>query len=115
MCKDWTAPENIPRFLRETTLNAIESGVNWFTWWCSHDLDEQYSFPALEYSQGLITHDGKLKPQGHAFKELALEFGGRKVQAAKQFGFNDPPKIHDADSTWQWLDQWLDVEGKVSS
>jgi len=109
MCKDWTAPENIPRFLRETTLNAIDSGVNWFTWWCSHDLDERYSFPSLEYSMGLITHDGKIKPQGHAFKELAEACGGREVQTPKQIALPAPPEILAADSTWQWLDQWMEV------
>lgn len=106
--EDWTDQENIPRFLRESTLNAIESGVNWFTWWCSHDLDTKYKFADLEYSLGLIDVNQNLKPQAYVFKELAETYGGSK--AINNCSNNlPPPTIHNNDNTWKWLDKWIGV------
>ncbi|MDD5261976.1 MAG: cellulase family glycosylhydrolase [Methylacidiphilales bacterium] len=109
MSEDWTDPENIPRFLQESTVNAIQSGVNWFTWWSSHDLDRQYAFHPLEYSLGLITLDQKIKVQGHVFKELADAYRGRNAVDTKQINLATLPQMQDADSTWKWLENWIGI------
>ncbi len=109
MSEKWTDPQNIPRFLNESTLNAIHSGVNWFTWWSSHDLDPQYQFDPLEYSLGLITHDQKIKAQGHAFKELAETYRGREVAVTEEIVPPPPPRMLDRDLTVRWLENWIDM------
>ena len=113
MSEQWTNQEDIPRFLRESTLNAIHSGVNWFTWWSSHDLDPHYDFHPLEYSLGLITHDQKVKPQGHAFKEIADAYRGRDVVHTGRMGLPAFPSLLDKASTWAWLEHWIET-GKAA-
>ncbi|HEX4791638.1 MAG TPA: glycosyl hydrolase, partial [Actinospica sp.] len=40
------------------------------TWWCSHDVDRSLAdFPELEYSLGLLTNEGAVKPAGRAVAE----------------------------------------------
>ena len=107
MSEQWTDPKNISRFLFESTVNAAQFGVNWFTWWSSHDLDRRYKFDPLEYSLGLITNDQKIKPQGEVFKRLAEEYGGRDVPQMKKTDLPAPPDILNTDSTWQWLENWI--------
>ncbi len=104
MSEEWTDMENIPRFLYESTLNAIQAGVNWFTWWSSHDLDRAYEFHSLEYSLGLITRERKIKPQGYAFKELAEDYRAREAVRPALTDLPAPPHTLDFDSTWEWLD-----------
>jgi len=108
MSEEWMNPVDIPRFLKESTLNAIGTGVNWFTWWSSHDLDRRYAFSPLEYSLGLITHDQQIKPQGFAFKELAETYRGIEARNTKRIDLPAPPETFDMDSTWNWLDQWVE-------
>jgi hypothetical protein len=107
MSEDWTDVRNIPQFLQESTLNAVQSGVNWFTWWSSHDLDRRYKFDPLEYSLGLITHDQKIKPHGHAFRELAEHYAGRDGPRATRADLPPPPDTLDEESTWRWLEAWI--------
>jgi hypothetical protein len=109
MSEDWTGKENIPRFLRESTLNALHSGVSWFTWWSSHDLDRKYDFHPLEYSLGLISHEQKIKPEGHAFKEIADAYRGRDVEHTGRADLPAPPSSLDMDSTWAWLEHWVET------
>ena len=108
MSEEWIEPGDIPRFLEESTLNAIHAGVNWFTWWSSHDLDRRYAFDPLEYSLGLITHDRKIKSQGFVFKELAETYRGMEARNTKRIDLPAPPEAFDMDSTWNWLDQWIE-------
>ena len=107
MSEDWTDRENIPRFLQESTLHAVQAGVNWFTWWSSHDLDRRYEFASLEYSLGLITQDQRMKAQGRVFKELAEAYGGRDVARVKRTDLPAPPQTPGTDSTWCWLENWI--------
>lgn len=109
MSESWTSAENIPRFLRESTLNAINAGVSWFTWWSSHDLDRKYAFDPLEYSLGLITHDRKIKEQGLAFKELAASYRGQEATGTKRAEIPSPPESFHMDATWAWLEDWLNL------
>ncbi len=110
MSADWTVAENIPRFLHESTLNAIHSGANWFTWWCSHDLDPQYKFDSLEYSLGLITFNQKIKAQGQVFKELADAYRGCHVTSNRKNELPVVPEGHDTESTWRWLEAWIGID-----
>ncbi|MGA9554349.1 MAG: hypothetical protein WBR30_19035, partial [Candidatus Sulfotelmatobacter sp.] len=41
-------------WLEKAVLAAIESGVSWFTYWDSHDVDRKFEFNSLEYSLGLL-------------------------------------------------------------
>src|SRR5699024_617423 len=49
-------------------------------WWCSHDVDRSLAdFPPLEYSLGLIDAEGRVKPIGRAFADVAAELRARPV------------------------------------
>ena len=60
--------------------SAIESGVSWFSYWDSHDVDRKFAFNSLEYSLGLLTNEGKVKEQGRAFRQLADTYRGKQVK-----------------------------------
>jgi len=106
MSEEWLGPESIPGFLERSTLGAIEAGLNWFTWWSSHDLDRAYAFAPLEYSLGLIANDGRIKPQGVVFKQIAEAWRGREVSVSTGAVLPPPPQQHTAESTWEWLDDY---------
>src|SRR3569833_4146321 len=58
---------------------AIEQCVSWFTYCDSHDVDRKYDFNPLEYTLGLLTNDGNVKPAGRVFKQLANSYRGKSV------------------------------------
>ena len=66
-------------WLEKAVLAAIDSGVSWFTYWDSHDVDRKFDFNSLEYSLGLLTNDGQVKEQGRVFKQLADGYRGKAV------------------------------------
>ncbi len=103
MSEEWTDVANIPRFLEDTIMSSISAGVSWFTWWCSHDLDPDYSFHSLEYPMGLLTREQQLKPYGATFRELARAYHGRRVDPAALPSVLQPPVAHSMDATWAWL------------
>ena len=39
-------------WLEKAVLAAIDSGVSWFSYWDSHDVDRKFEFNSLEYSLG---------------------------------------------------------------
>jgi endo-1,4-beta-mannosidase len=86
---------------------AIEQGVSWFTYWDSHDVDRKYSFNPLEYTLGLLTNDGKVKPAGQVFKRLAETYRGKPVTFPTAALPPPPPAPHTQDATWQWILNWL--------
>ena len=90
---------------------AIEQGVSWFTYWDSHDVDRKFDFNPLEYSLGLMTNDGRVKPAGRVFKQLAETYRGRPV-AFPTASLPAPPANHTLDNTWQWVLDWLGWKGK---
>ncbi|WP_030572252.1 glycoside hydrolase 5 family protein [Streptomyces aureocirculatus] len=64
----------------EATVNAaLDCADVWgVTWWCSHDVSRSLAdFPELEYSLGLLTNDGRVKPAGEALGRLAKEWRDR--------------------------------------
>ncbi|WP_199562025.1 glycoside hydrolase 5 family protein [Micromonospora deserti] len=62
-----------PEFCRRAVLAAAASDALWgITWWCSHDVRRGLAdFPELEYSLGLFDSNGRVKPIGTAFAEVA--------------------------------------------
>jgi endo-1,4-beta-mannosidase len=108
MSEEWTDAERIPEFLRESVMAAIRSGVNWFTWWCSHDIDPRYQFHPMEYSMGLIERDQTVKPYGRVFRELAKEYGCRRAVDTPASDLPRPPPLPETESTWAWLDRWME-------
>jgi len=109
MSESWTAGANVPAFLQASSESAMAAGAAWFTWWCSHDLDRSYRFDELEYSLGLIGHDNRIKPAGHAFKALADAWRGKPVVAGTA-AHAPPPAVISPDTTWRWLDEWRQAQ-----
>jgi endo-1,4-beta-mannosidase len=102
----WNSEAEIVSFLEKTTLAGISGGVNWFTWWCSHDLNPTMEFDSDEYRFGLITNGGKLKPQGKVFKQVADAYRGKPVQMPMNSPpLRVPPSTYD--ETWKWLLDWI--------
>ncbi len=54
--------------------------MSWFSYWDSHDVDRRYEFNSVEYTLGLLTNEGRVKEQGHMFRELATSYGGKPVR-----------------------------------
>ncbi|WP_069884175.1 glycoside hydrolase 5 family protein [Streptomyces luteocolor] len=71
--------EHAAEFTEETVAAALDCQDVWgVTWWCSHDVSRDLAdFPELEYSLGLLTNDGKVKPAGAAIARIAEEWRGR--------------------------------------
>ncbi|MEV5610608.1 glycosyl hydrolase [Streptomyces sp. NPDC052225] len=71
--------EHADRFTEATIGAVLDCPDLWgITWWCSHDVSRDLAdFPELEYSLGLLTNDGAVKPAGKAVARLAAEWRGR--------------------------------------
>jgi endo-1,4-beta-mannosidase len=93
-------------WLEKAVLAAIEEGVSWFSYWDSHDVDTRFEFNPLEYSLGLLTNDGRVKEQGHVFKQLANTYRGNPVAFPKN-SVPAPPSERTMDGTWRWLLNWM--------
>jgi len=93
-------------WLDKSVHAAIEEGVSWFTYWDSHDVDRKYDFNPLEYTLGLLTNDGKVKPAGRVFKQLADTYRGKSVSFPTA-SLPSPPTPHTLENTWQWILDWL--------
>jgi hypothetical protein len=84
------APTNVvdvadaPDFTEQTIRHALDvQHLAGITWWCSHDVSRSLAdFPELEYDLGLLTNDGRVKPTGERFREMALTFGHGRHQTA---------------------------------
>jgi len=99
----WMEDAQIPAFLEAASHAAVAGGISWLTWWASHDILEKYQFDPLEYDLGLLTTDNRIKPAGHAFQRLALEYGGKPVSVPALPVKVLPP--HEYDATWRWLEE----------
>jgi hypothetical protein len=99
-------------WLETAVLAAIDSGVSWFTYWDSHDVDRKFEFNSLEYSLGLLTNDGKVKEQGRVFKQLADAYRGKTVVFPNQ-ALPAPPVHRDHEVTWKWMLDWMGWEGQA--
>ncbi len=104
--------EQQAEWLDKAVHAAIEQGVSWFTYWDSHDVDRQFDFNPLEYTLGLLTNDGKVKPTGRVFKQLAETYRGKPV-VFPTASLPPPPTPHTVDQTWQWILDSLRWKGKA--
>ena len=85
------APENVlsaedtPEFCRRVVTKALDCPNLWgITWWCSHDVPSYLAdFPSLEYSLGLFDENGKVKPIGRVYGELAKQYRDARPAEAK--------------------------------
>ncbi|MWA15271.1 glycoside hydrolase 5 family protein [Streptomyces sp. BA2] len=76
--------EHAASFTEATVEAALDCADVWgVTWWCSHDVSRSLAdFPELEYSLGLLTNDGRVKPGGEVLARLAKEWRGREYAPA---------------------------------
>ncbi|WP_244177695.1 glycoside hydrolase 5 family protein [Streptomyces atriruber] len=76
--------EHAAAFTEDTVESALDCQDVWgVTWWCSHDVSRDLAdFPELEYSLGLLTNDGEVKPAGAAIARIAEEWRGRTYAPA---------------------------------
>ncbi|MFC8132117.1 glycosyl hydrolase [Streptomyces sp. NPDC057302] len=76
--------EHAAAFTEATVEAALDCGDVWgVTWWCSHDVSRSLAdFPELEYSLGLLTNEGRVKPGGEVLGRLAKEWRGREYAPA---------------------------------
>jgi len=93
-------------WLEKSVQAAIASGVGWFTYWDSHDVDRKFDFNPLEYSLGLLTNDGKVKEQGRVFKQLADAYRGKPVVYPDR-PLPPPPANRTQESSWRWMLDWI--------
>lgn len=76
--------EHAAAFTEATVEAALDCADVWgVTWWCSHDVSRSLAdFPELEYSLGLLTNSGLVKPGGEVLARLAKEWRGREYAPA---------------------------------
>ncbi|MFG2502754.1 glycosyl hydrolase [Streptomyces sp. NPDC048441] len=76
--------EHAASFTEATVAAALDCADVWgVTWWCSHDVSRSLAdFPELEYSLGLLTNEGRVKPGGEVLARLAKEWRGREYAPA---------------------------------
>ena len=98
-------------WLETAVTAAVESGVSWFTYWDSHDVNRKFAFNSLEYSLGLLTNDGKVKEQGKVFKQLSEAYRGKPVKFPTTAP-PSPPTAQSFDSTWKWMLDYLEWKPK---
>ena len=98
--------EQQAEWLEKAVHAAIEQGVSWFTYWDSHDVDRNFDFNPLEYTLGLMTNDGRVKPAGRVFKQLTESYRGKPVKFPTS-ALPPPPTPHTEAATWNWILDWL--------
>ncbi len=110
-CIETLGEKQQAEWLEKAVLAAIENGVNWFSYWDSHDVDRKFEFNSLEYSLGLLTNDGKMKEQGKTFKRLADAYRGKAVSFSSQ-SLAPPPAQPTHDVSWRWMLDWMGWKAK---
>ncbi len=93
-------------WLEKAVVAGIDEGVNWFTYWDSHDVDRRFEFNPLEYTLGLLTNDGRVKEQGRVFKQLVAAYAGKPVVYPTK-ALPQPPVERTQDETWKWMLDWM--------
>ncbi len=104
-CIEELSEKQQAEWLEKAVLAAIDSGVSWFSYWDSHDVDRKFEFVSLEYSLGLFTNDGRVKEQGRTFKRLADAYRGQLVTFPAQV--LPPPTERNLDASWRWMMNWM--------
>ncbi len=111
-CIKELSDEQQAKWLERAVHAAIEQGVSWFSYWDSHDVDRKFDFNPLEYTLGLMTNDGRVKPTGRVFKQLAESYRGKPV-VFPMASLPQPPSERTAEATWRWILDWLGWKGKA--
>jgi endo-1,4-beta-mannosidase len=111
-CIKELSDEQQAEWLDRAVHAAIEQGVSWFSYWDSHDVDRKFDFNPLEYTLGLLTNDGRVKPAGRVFKQLAENYRGKPVMFPP-VALPPPPSEKTVDASWRWILDWLGWKGKV--
>ncbi|HTV57875.1 MAG TPA: hypothetical protein VMJ93_03300 [Verrucomicrobiae bacterium] len=93
-------------WLEKAVEAAVASGVSWFTYWDTHDVDRRFEFNSLEYTLGLFTNDGKIKEQGKMFKRLAAAYRNKPVIYPAP-PVPAPPANRTKEITWRWMLDWM--------
>ncbi len=106
-CIEALSEKQQAQWLETAVTSAIDSGVSWFSYWDSHDVDRKFAFNSLEYSLGLLRNDGKVKEQGKVFKQLANAYRGKPVKFPTTAP-PPPPAVQSIDQTWKWLLEFLE-------
>ncbi len=106
-CIESLTPKQQGQWLERSAVAAMNAGVNWLTYWDSHDVSRKFAFDSVEYSLGLLTNDGKVKDQGRIFQELARSYSGKPVTVLGPAP-PAPPAVQTADATWQWMLDWME-------
>jgi hypothetical protein len=106
-CIESLTPSQQGQWLERSAVAAMDAGVNWFTYWDSHDVSRKFAFDPVEYSLGLLTNDGKVKDQGRIFQELARSYSGKPV-VMRGPAPPAPPSVQTTDATWQWMLDWME-------
>lgn len=86
MADEWASEEVLERFIVRS-LDSIRSEKNvWgVTWWCSHDIQEEYlGFEKFEHHLGLIDVNNKPKKAGIVFKKYIEEEKQRPIEEIKR-------------------------------
>jgi len=99
------------QWLEKAVTAGIETGVSWFTYWDSHDVDRKFAFDPVEYSLGLLTNEGRIKDQGRVFRQLAEAYRGKPVTFPTAAP-TPPPTQQTMDGTWKWLLDYLEWKPK---
>jgi hypothetical protein len=102
----------IPKMLEEMTFRAWRAGANWFTWWCSHDLDRSLRFIPYEYPLGLITNDQKIKPSGFGFRDIARRLRSSGPCSETVTVHSPLPQRRSDQTSWQWLLDRIEAQEK---
>ena len=110
-CIESMAEKQQAEWLETAVTEAVESGVGWFTYWDSHDVNRKFAFNSLEYTLGLLTNDGKVKEQGKVFKQLSEAYRGKPVKFPTTAP-PPPPTTQSSDSTWKWMLEYLEWKPK---
>jgi hypothetical protein len=97
-CIETLTDQQQAEWLEKAVREAINSGVSWFTYWDSHDVDRKFEFNRVEYRLGLLTNDGRIKPAGRTFKRIAI-FPSQSLPS--------PPVNATHEKTWNWMLDWM--------
>ncbi len=86
----WTEEKNFEKFVESTMLNAMRSeNLFGFTFWCSHNVDERFTFPEIEYDLGLFDINNNLKPLGQIYKNTIakIKSGAQPLKLETGYGY----------------------------
>ncbi len=106
VCDTEMPARDVEVWMDRAVESAIQTGVSWFTWWCSHDVDRSLAFHAFEYDLGLMDVNNRIKPRGQTFKRLADAYRGQAVILPDR-DLPEPSIAPSRESTWTWLLQWM--------